>query len=119
MSGKPKHGLSRTSEYYSYYAAKDRCDNPRHRNFHQYGGRGIKFLFQSIEELLEDIGPRPGRMELDRINNDGHYEKGNVRWTSRSQQNSNRRTPRRKHQSGSIWLRGANWFVRYYGPDKK
>ena len=26
---------------------------------------------------------------------------------------------KRKHQAGSIWLRGANWFVRYYGPDKK
>jgi hypothetical protein len=89
------HGMNRTPEHYAYSNAKDRCTNPRSRRFSGYGGRGIKFLFTSFEQFFSLLGPRPEGMTLDRINNDGHYEPGNVRWATWEQQYSSRR-PRSK-----------------------
>jgi hypothetical protein len=60
-------------------------------NYTNYGGRGIQFLFDSFEQFYAEIGPRPAGLTLDRIHNDGHYEPGNVRWATRSEQNRNRR----------------------------
>lgn len=45
-----------------------------------------------LSDILETIGPCPGKgFTLDRINNDGNYEPGNVRWATQSQQKSNQR----------------------------
>lgn len=73
-----------------YNWAKTRCSNPNVAQYKDYGGRGIKFLFNSFEEFLEELGPRPNGYSLDRINNDGNYEKGNIRWATREQQNNNK-----------------------------
>ena len=73
-----------------YRWAKARCRNPNVAQYKDWGGRGIKFLFNSFEEFLTVLGPRPPGYSLDRINNDGHYEPGNVRWASRKEQNSNK-----------------------------
>lgn len=79
-------------EYQSYKAAKSRCLNPRHEKYSYYGGRGIKFRFNSFEQFLAEVGKRPTkRHTLDRINNDGHYEPGNVQWATRAEQALNRR----------------------------
>lgn len=81
-------------EYRSYNSAKGRCTNPKNKNWRYYGGRGIEFRFTSFEQFLEHIGPRPSphsKYSLDRINNDGHYEMGNVRWATRSEQVRNAR----------------------------
>lgn len=83
-----QHGMTNTPENWAYKGAKRRCADPTYGN---YGGRGIKFLFKSFSEFYAHIGPRPEGMTLDRIDNDGHYEIGNVRWATRSQQNRNRR----------------------------
>ncbi len=87
----PTHGLSRTPIYTSYREAKSRCKNPRHSDYPNYGGRGIQFRFSSVTELFDTIGDRPPEMTLDRINPDGHYEVGNVRWASAKEQANNRR----------------------------
>ena len=89
------HGGNGTLEYTSFKHAKTRCTNPNSKNFHDYGGRGIKFLFNNFEEFFADIGPRPGKeYSLDRINNEGNYEPGNCRWATMKIQSRNKRTNR-------------------------
>jgi hypothetical protein len=87
-----QHGLSGTPEYKAFACAKIRCTHPNAKRYKDYGGRGIEFRFSSFEEFLTMLGPRPEGMTLDRINNDGHYEPGNVRWATWSEQNKNRRS---------------------------
>ena len=88
-----KHRLTKTPEYHAYQNAKYRCTNPSCGEYQwkNYGGRGIKFLFTSFEQFLAEIGPRPQGKTLDRIDVDGHYEPGNVRWATKSEQQSNQR----------------------------
>lgn len=89
------HGASKMLEYKIWRQAKDRCTNPNTKRFHDYGGRGIKFLFDDFEEFLAHIGPKPGKeYSLDRINNCGNYEPGNVRWATIKIQNRNKRSNR-------------------------
>jgi len=93
------HGERRplTPEYRAWRNARNRCLNPRSARFKDWGGRGIKFLFNSYKEFLADVGRRPSpKHMLDRIDNDGHYEPGNMRWTTASESGKNRRmTPKR------------------------
>ena len=97
---KTRHGYAKkrkiSREFMSYSAAKKRCQNPNDKDFKNYGGRGIKFLFASFQEFLSELGDCPNGLMLDRINNEGHYEKGNVRWTTITISNHNRRKPRRR-----------------------
>jgi len=79
-----------------------RCENPRDRRFKSYGGRGIRVCrrWHDFVKWLADVGPRPpgvglgGRAlySLDRQDNDGNYEPGNVVWSTARQQG--RRTTR-------------------------
>jgi hypothetical protein len=79
-------------EYEAYAQAKARCTNPKLKRWSNYGGRGIQFKFTDFASFLADIGPKPDpSLSLDRINNDGHYEPGNVRWATAKQQANNRR----------------------------
>jgi hypothetical protein len=81
-------------EYRAYHDARRRCLNPKCADYPNYGGRGIQFLFASFEEFFDVLGERPPGKMLDRINNDGHYEKGNVRWASRAVSLKNQRHPK-------------------------
>lgn len=86
-----KRGGKETSEYRAYTNAKQRCLNPNHNSYAAYGGRGIEFRFTSFQEFLAEVGLRPPGMLLDRKDNDGHYEPGNVRWVTYKQSAQNRR----------------------------
>lgn len=78
--------------YQSFRFAKQRCTYKKYENYAYYGGRGIQMKFKCWEELEADIGPRKEGFTLDRIDVDGHYEPGNVRWATVQQQNQNRRS---------------------------
>jgi len=87
-----RHGMSLTPEWKAWHNAKDRCSNPRNKSFKRYGARGIKFLFTNFEQFFEAVGPRPSALHsLERINNGGHYELGNIRWATGVEQQANRR----------------------------
>lgn len=99
-----RHGQARrsghTPEYDIYNTAKGRCIYRRNKSFKNYGGRGIQFRFKSFAQFLKAVGKRPSRKHvLDRIDNDGHYEPGNVRWATRSQSVKNRRSTKRMHEA--------------------
>ena len=79
-----------TPEWRCFLNARSRCNNPNHPSYEHYGGRGIQFKFETFQEFIDELGIRPQGLQLDRIDNDGHYERGNVRWTTRKVQQSNR-----------------------------
>jgi hypothetical protein len=88
------HGLSKSSEYRSWYAMKARCSNPNYKNYKYWGGRGIKVCdrwFNSFENFIQDMGRKPANTSLDRIDNDGNYESVNCRWATKTEQQNNRR----------------------------
>jgi hypothetical protein len=103
--GRRTHGATRggnTPEYRAFHAAKTRCTNPNQKRWMDWGGRGIKFLFVDFEEFFLTIGPRPSPQHtVDRINNDGNYEPGNVRWATKEEQNANQRPRKGKAQCGT------------------
>lgn len=94
-----KAGGKYTPEYIAWSNIIGRCENKNHQAFDNYGGRGIKMCAEwrsSFERFLSDVGSRPSDdHSLDRINNDGNYEPGNVRWATLSEQAKNRREQRR------------------------
>lgn len=80
--------------YNSWRSMIDRCENPKAKQYEDWGGRGIHVCErwkQSFEFFLSDLGPRPHGTTLDRVNVHGHYEPGNCRWATRIEQARNRR----------------------------
>jgi hypothetical protein len=88
------HGWSATATYRVWNGMTQRCCNINAKVYPHYGGRGIKVCDEWMTFLgfLNDMGPRPEGLELDRINNAGNYELSNCRWATREQQLENRRT---------------------------
>lgn len=95
-----KHGYAISDNVHPLYrvwqSMRERCFNHKARFFHNYGGRGITVCErwkESFENFLEDMGSAWKRgLQIDRIHNDGNYEPLNCRWSTRREQNRNKRT---------------------------
>jgi hypothetical protein len=102
-----KHGFYGQPLYPLWNSIMDRCTNPKHPSYHNYGGRGITICdrwrndpWAFAEDIYAEIGPRPEGVDkrgrslysLDRWpDNNGNYGPGNVRWATQAQQIQNRR----------------------------
>ena len=84
--------------YTRWYNMVDRCSNPKAKGYKHYGGRGIKCLFETFndffihvtEELEYNTKDQLIGLQIDRIDNDGHYEPGNIRLVTPAVNRNNR-----------------------------
>ena len=92
---KTTNGMSKTPEYKAWYNMKDRCFNPNHKCYSDYGGRGIKICDRwknSFQNFFLDMGSRPtAKHSLDRIDNNADYFPKNCRWATKAEQVNNKR----------------------------
>ena len=83
-----------------------RCNNPKSRSYKYYGARGIGVKFTSFRDFYDYIANvlkiDPRGLTIDRINNDGNYEKGNIRFVTRAENNRNKRHKYSKDAGGLI-----------------
>ncbi len=94
-SPRKSHGLTNHLLYNTWLGLNKRCNNKNDPKYKNYGGRGIKVCkrwLHSFPNFLSDMGERPNGLTLDRIDNDGNYEKSNCRWATSTQQKRNTRT---------------------------
>jgi hypothetical protein len=109
-----RHGMNKSPEHRAWVHMRQRCTNPRKREWPHYGGRGIKVCARWMDSFIAffaDVGTRPSpKHSLDRIDVNGDYEPGNVRWATQAQQIENTTVARLvtiggKTQTISAWER--------------
>src|SRR5579863_1464458 len=90
QNGRYKHGMHGTPEYKAYQGAQRRCNSKSYSGYHNYGGRGIEFRFTNFEQFFAEVGLKPTpKHTIERIDNDGHYDAGNIKWATKSEQRLN------------------------------
>lgn len=101
--------------YVTWCGIKQRCLNPDSESYVNYGGRGVQMCEKWMNDFwafVQDVGPKQAGKSLDRIDNNGHYEPGNIRWATPTEQILNRRPGKLKliqfggkTQTASAWER--------------
>ena len=109
-----KHGMwaQNTRLYRICKGAKGRCEDPKNTSYKDYGARGIKFKFNSIQHMYEwslENG-YADNLSIDRINNDGDYEPSNCRWVDIYTQANNKRDTLQFHG-----VKGTENIAKYLG----
>jgi len=92
--GHATNGISPT--YHSWAGMKARCLDPHSTHYKYYGKKGVKVCDRwrnSFENFLADMGEKPRKRSLDRINTYGDYSPENCRWATPKEQASNKRKP--------------------------
>jgi len=92
------HGMSSTREYKVWKTIKDRCYGINSDCYDRYGGRGIVMQYNWINNYIEYYnyaskidGFSDPNKSIDRIDSNGNYEEGNIKFSTPSQQCANRR----------------------------
>ncbi len=94
---KPKHGHAlpgkKSPTYTCWLNMRARCENKNREDFKNYGGRGIKVCkrWMKFDNFLKDMGVRPEKLTIERMDNDKDYAPSNCCWATRSQQRLNQR----------------------------
>lgn len=98
-----------TREYIAWQHMKARCENPRNKDYPNYGARGICVCkrWRTFENFYYDMGPANG-MTIDRIDFNGNYEPSNCRWVPMSEQAKNTRKVRYIEYDGNR-MTVADW----------
>jgi len=101
------HGMSKSKTYSCYIQMIERCHNESHKYYSYYGARGI-FVCDSWQQkftnFLEDMGEAPEGLSIDRIDNEKGYSKDNCRWTTKKEQQRNRRNSIHEGEVHNDWI---------------
>ena len=119
------HGMAGKHPLYQTWSSmRKRCNCPTDHAYPRYGGRGISVCarWDNFETFIEDVGERPSaRHSIDRKDNDGNYEPGNVRWATAREQEHNKATCLHltflgRTQAATDWANqlGLNYLTLYY-----
>ena len=105
-----QHGQAITGRrgrtYRSWESIRSRCLNPNNQAFDNYGGRGIAVCesWSRFKNFLKDMGERPCKTSIDRINNLGDYTPGNCRWAIPKVQQRNKKSNIKIRLNGEFCL---------------
>lgn len=102
-----RHGMGYSIENRIWRGMLGRCRNPKDTGYRLYGGRGIEVRYRDFEDFYSDLGPRPSPAHsVDRIESNGHYERGNCRWaTPETQANNTSRNRKIEGKTVAEWAR--------------
>lgn len=107
-----EHGLSHSKEYLAWTSMKQRCLNPNDKAYANYGGRGITVCDEwkdNFQAFYSYIGKAPGSdYSIDRIEVDGNYEPGNVRWVK--DENGIQSINQRIRKDNTSGAKGVSWY---------
>ena len=109
------HGVTKHRLYYIWFGLVDRCTNPNHNRYKDYGGRGITVCEEwlDVKNFIEDMYPSYMEgLSLDRIDNDKGYSLDNCRWADASTQAINRRI-QKNNTSGFVGVSYHNGKARW------
>lgn len=114
-----RRGASNHPLYGTWNGMRHRCGTPGHTGYANYGGRGISIhpawredFWMFAAWIRDNLGERPEGCTLDRVDNDGNYEPGNLRWASRWEQSANQRAVVSNHRYDAMCAERNLWRER-------